>query len=246
MKPVMLVSQSNSGSTWFASCLRADPRFDDGGQKEWFNPLLNRRYADELHVLGSELYADVPHLARTPDPTTVRRLIGRTWRAETTPPTFCKENFLAFKLEAFAEVFDLMVLLPDRDRAWPPERHRVMVWYDAWFHSMVMNGRFDRDLWQWIVANDADATPEARALIAWETVRRRLASEADRLGAITLRYGDVLVQSTEELVAAGLSQPQADRVVETRRSPVVSPHHEQWHDALSIHKEFTRMFPAAS
>lgn len=247
MKPLLLVSQSNSGSSWFARCIAAahpELRFFD---KEFFNPMLNHRHAARLsRSLGCELHATVDHLAATPDPADIAQLIDSTWGTEA--HGFTKENFLAYALPAFAKTFEVFFLFRGIDHCFPPERARVRQWYDAWFWSLWRNERFTEAQKEWICARQVSS--HERAVIAWITVRARLRQATRELEAESriIDWERCIEYPDESLGAylAGVLPPRlspdrvAERILATRQSPPSPPeaHVREWADALSLATRF--------
>lgn len=247
MKPLLLVSQSNSGSSWFARCIaeaHPDLRFFD---KEFFNPMMNHRHAARLsRSLGCELHTTVDNLAAVPDPADIKQLIDSTWGAEA--HGFTKENFLAYKLPAFARHFEVFLLFRGIDLCFPPERARVRQWYDAWFWSLWRNGRFTEAQKEWICARQVSS--HERAVIAWITVRARLlesARELDAEGRI-VDWERCIEYPAESLrtYLAGVLPPRlssdriADEILATRRGPTppLEAHAREWSGALSLATQF--------
>ena len=247
MKPLLLVSQSNSGSSWFARCLaEAHPelRYFD---KEFFNPMMNHRHAARLsRSLGCELHSTVDNLASVPDPEDIDQLIASTWGAEA--HGFTKENFLAFKIPAFARTFEVFFLFRGADYCFPPERSRVRQWYDAWFWSLWRGGRFTEGQKEWLCARQLSS--HERAAVAWMTVRAALQTAARELD-LEHRIVDwerCLEYPEDRLPTylAGVLPPRlsadrvAERILATRRRPEPAPeaHGREWQGALTLAAQF--------
>lgn len=245
----MLVSQSNSGSTWFSRCIAEACPDLIFYRKEFFNPILNHRHQKALaKVFGCELYQCVPNLAARQPQDTVACVIDKTWGVE--PYTFTKENYLGFHLAHFANRFDLLGIVCDIGNCFPPARLRVMQWYDNWLHSIVLNGRLEVGAACWV--RDVVETAEARALVGWQVYRWVLEEQFSRLRIPSYRYEHLMRLDKPALVsmfdAIGLPQQidaraLASQVVATRKpeGPALE-HARQWREAFEIHSDFVRLF----
>lgn len=239
MKPLLLVSQNNSGSTWFARCIvNGDPRMRDGGHKEFFNPVLNWRHQRDLRPMGCEEHSHVPYLARPMEQSEADLIVRSTWKGKRL--TFAKDNNAAFKLDAFQKHFRTIVLLRDVRYCFPPERVRVMVWFAGWYDSILLNGWPSRETRLWLQERGVSLRMEAKAMIGWQLQRWRLQHQIETLGLTWFDYDDLLNLSVGALTDRGLERGVAEEVVSTRLPPL-RPHPDhvrQWVDAFELLSQF--------
>jgi len=247
MKALMLVSQSNTGSSWFAGAMRLSCPELRGPVKEHFNPVLNHEHQRELSgVFGSESYPTVPNLAKRHERGVIDLVLRKTW--DSTDLNFTKENYLAYQIdtEPFRDRFNMVGLLGKAVDCFPPVRIRVMTWYENWFYSLLINARFDEEMMAWVIDNAT--TAERRAVIGWTVVRWRLSYVFTQMSVPVVRYETLvhedevgLVAEFERLKLPAPLEPQrlARAVVDTRIPQERSVEHaKQWADALSFRDEF--------
>lgn len=245
-KPLLLASQSNSGSTWFSQCIaQADPSLRMF-PKEFFNPILNTRHFEMLsRTMGCELVNCIGHLARVRSQQEIDTVVERTWQTENY--NFTKENYSAFCLVPLAKHFDVFFLFRDIERCFPPERNMVRHWYDCWFWSMLRNGVIHSEMAEFLFAEATNS--HRRAVVGWELVRRELKNAAAILEAPVVDY-ETLITGDKHVVKIHLAatlprlsgrlaeivlltrQPQADR----------SQYAAEWADALEFHQQFKTRF----
>lgn len=237
-RPVMLVSQPNAGSTWFASCLTADPNLIDGGFREFFNPASNRRHYYELRMLGSELYETVDHLSIPRSQDMVDQIVASTW-ATYPGLTFTKEVFIAFNLPAFLKHFRAIVLVRGLRSTFPPGRIRVMVWYSNWYWSLLRSGWL-KPGGPWLASLDQrDHTPEVRAVIAWQVVRWTIQRIAQQHALPSYNY-EWLMEADQHALTQLLGERVSEAIVHTRkyRREPTTLHQRQWARAYALLDDF--------
>jgi hypothetical protein len=236
-RPLLLASQSNSGSTWTARVIQEATGLTRPPAKEWFNPILNhkneeilsRGFGCELTSLRSLLVSPVSH-------DLVDECMRHVW--EPFGWGFTKENFMAYKLPWMRARFNIVVLLPDFRSCFPPERLRVLQWYDSWFAALDESGELER-LGLGHLTTRA-TTARRRAVLAWSVVRRTLQRHAVELKLPMLSYRSLLDAGKDELfIAFGFlgthaAERAADIVLATRSTPPPPPesHVSQWLDAF--------------
>lgn len=131
MKPLLMLSLPNSGSTWFAETIASvipGCRY----AMEFFNPARNEKYEKILaRQFGAELISCYRNIASPGDPL-IDRDIAETWGRE--DYTFTKEVFSPCKLQVFTRHFDCFVFWRSEADTFPPSRPRVWSFYEhAWF-----------------------------------------------------------------------------------------------------------------
>ena len=130
----LLASMPSSGSDWLAKCIcKANPSFVYA--REYFSPICNPEIAERLSLcVGDTMASTYQKLTKTSDIQSIYALLDDTWRKSGF--TFTKENYLAFQIYPFAEFFDIVILLRKFSDTFPPNRHRVMVWYEHFYASI--------------------------------------------------------------------------------------------------------------
>jgi len=135
----MVIGTPNTGSTWLCNLIAecSDLRYYD---KEFFNPATNPIYRSELEtVFGCEWADTIANIAAAHD--LVEGVIGSTWR-KAGIWDFDKENYSAWRVKDYVKAgFDIIRLKRKPSSVFPPLRGRVWCFYDAIFHSMVINHR---------------------------------------------------------------------------------------------------------
>jgi hypothetical protein len=138
MKPLLMQSLPNSGSTWFAALLSEyipGCRYYD---KEFFNPVCNIKHELVLREhFGSELVSCYRNIA-LPGGSGIDAAISSTWGAESY--TFTKECNSAFKLPVFVDHFACFVFLRAEHNTFPPGRVRVWSFYEHAWHALRESG----------------------------------------------------------------------------------------------------------
>ncbi len=201
-RPIALFSLPNTGTDWFVGLLlRQNPTLRYF--REFFNPICNPKYEDELNrSFGCEMvdnYALIAKPIRRHDP-----VFERTWAKENY--NFTKENYSAFKLDWFLERFDSFVLYRRAELTLPGSRLPVKVWYDAMYGSLLRNRwtlEPDVRLLVDFAATEAD-TIAKRTLAAFVIYYYKLLKDANRRNVPVLHY-DRLMQSTATELASLLS-----------------------------------------
>ena len=247
-KSLMLVSQSNSGSTWFSKCLTNTSPHLIGPDKEYFNPVLQNKHRRRMSVFGAEHYPFVLNLAKRQKNWDMDKLLRETWRKDGL--NYTKENYLAFVLPRLREHFDFVFFFRDMQWCFPPERVRVMLWYDAWLCSLLANGEVSSGLLQWM--DTENATMERRAVAGWQIVRWQLMVMSKALDAPVFKYADILSQPYSDLLKScsrltnfGIdARKLADEIESTRKNPPRPSvtYLDQWEDALDFHAGMVEKF----
>jgi hypothetical protein len=141
-RDLLIVTTPNTGSTWLTKLLArhsAAPYYD----KEFFNPVCNPLYRDYLgERFGCELVSMYHNIALPMKPGDLEEVLAKTWWRHAW--RFNKENQLAWKLEAFRQFFDVVVLWRRMDNVFPPSRPRVWGWYEAFYVSALEAGIADK------------------------------------------------------------------------------------------------------
>jgi hypothetical protein len=219
-RPVLLATTPSSGSAWIADCY-AEAYPERRCTREFFSATYNWKMAKRLEQdCGDMMYATVNHLARSSDPDRVHRLLQDTW--DQCEFDFTKECHLAWSLEAFAEFFDCIVLIRPFAATFPPQRARVIRWYEHLYYSLAINSRLDS------FCLNAGDTPTTRATIAHYFATRRLSRAATNIGV-------------ELVVADELRFPEQYKEVEliakrTQKTIARPPEYfECWQDAFSLY-----------
>jgi len=175
----MIVSIPNSGTDWLASIIE---KWGSGlryYRKEFFNPICNPRYGQQLELgFGCELVSCYRNIGvRSADQVkTLDDVYRRTWMRENW--NFDKENFSAFKVPWLAEHFELVFLYRSYDSMFPPSRLRVLAWYDAIYNALA-----DADM-----AIRSKIGLRERARVAHSLCWDEMIPQARRLGAPILDY----------------------------------------------------------
>ena len=130
MKPLLMQSLPNSGSTWLAQVI-AD-QLDLRYAMEFFNPARNQRYEELLATqFGTELISCYRNIATAGD-SNIDNVIAETWGKSEF--NFTKEVFSPFKTAVFAKHFKVFVLLRSAAETFPPYRPRIWAFYEhGWF-----------------------------------------------------------------------------------------------------------------
>lgn len=230
---LLLASLPSSGSDWVASCM-VDANPELRYSREFFCPTVNLPHSRELSaVLGDTLYSNVKNLCRPISAAELDHLLDSTWRQ--TNFNFSKENYLPFQLEAFAEKFDIVVLLRRFRDTFPPHRHRVMQWYEHFFGALITQ-KFIR----WNVFEARHRNPMERAAIGHYFFAKQLKESAEQLGLKILWHHELMNLSAEELGGDAF----AKLIVETREEiPRPSGEYfELWKPALSLYRELEQQY----
>lgn len=231
---LLLAALPSGGSDWFASCIRmAQPTLRYA--REFFCPMCNWQYAGRLERdLGDTTYAATDKLCVEMTDDSLNSLLNDTWRRE--DYNFCKENYLPWKLTAFSKQFTTVVLVRDFDDTFPPNRQRVIRWYEHFYCALFNAGQLDEE-------SVMEATnPTARAAIGFFYFRQKLIDMAHELDLPLIYVSKITRQNATEITDAVKrvpvdTQALVDAIVQTRRN-VVRPamHFVQWQDAIELHK----------
>jgi len=233
---LLILSQSNSGSTWLSSCLKDQYKLFP---KEYFNSILNyeiQQYADT--ILGNE--QEYFNLAVKASKNSFEYMMRYTWLAQNTYNA-TKENYLAFNIQNIKPYFkEVVMLFRSVKYCFPPQRSRVKVWYNQWYQSLLAHSKICPEITKF--NNCIILTHQKKALLAWQVVRWQLELEADRLYIPTIDYDRLMNYSKEEIDFNYGKWLDADKIVETRK-PCTVPTPEQlkftdeWSEALIYFKE---------
>jgi hypothetical protein len=219
-KPVLLAALPSSGSAWIADCYAAAYP-DQRCTREFFSATYNWRMAKRLEQdCGDMMLATIPLLTTSLDCDRVERLLQDTWGQ--VGFEFTKECHLAWSLESFAEFFECIVLVRSFASTFPPQRARVIRWYEHLYWSLAMNDLLDE------FCMKAGETPTTRAAIAHYFGTRRLCEAAKNIG-------------TKVVVSDELSFPDRYHELEVLAKSTVktiarpAEHLECWRDAFDLH-----------
>ena len=206
MKPLIILSLPNSGTTWLCGLIAKHSRakYCD----EYFNPVLNHRHEQELRtVFGSELACCYRNIA-TPSSAVVEQVIEKTWMRDGYELT--KDNYSPFKIESFSKCFRCVVLLRHTAGVFPPSRIRVWSFYEHAWQALCESGHEMNEL-----------SIRARAMEAHWLMASHMRKDAARLGIPVLYYEDMFDddRAQQQLKSAGLDYEDllAD-VIATRRN----------------------------
>lgn len=247
---LLLVSQPNSGSTWFSNCIaKANPAIAMY-PKEFFNPVLNQKYYEALAPhLGCELYPCIGNIAKELDAATVDKILTDSWHKE--PYNFTKEVFFSFCAEVFSRRFHTFGVTRDISYTFPPLTVRVVGWYVACFHSIMSHGLADCELKGFLRSTATDL--QRQAVAGWQLMRWRMDWALDRIGCEVFDF-DQLMTASEDSLAEDLAKIQsplidpvltARQIVESRVSPTpadMKPHALEWRETLGYHSDLVRRF----
>lgn len=180
---LLLASLPSSGSDWVACCI-AESRPDLVYAREYFCPTVNWRNAADLEkFLGDTMYTNVSRLCRSISESEIETLLQSTWRKDGF--SFTKENYVAYQLEAFANTFDIIVLVRKFEHTFPPHRHRVMQWYEHMYCALSIHGLIDS-------LSIASKTPMERAAIGHYWFTRKLIEVGQALHEPVIWFHDLL------------------------------------------------------
>lgn len=204
MKPLMMLSLPNSGSTWLAGCI-AETVPDCRYAEEFFHPMRNERHELVLRaVFGCELVSCYRNIVMPGGEDVIRNAwIGAGFN-------FTKDVFSPFKLEAFLNAgFDCFVLLRAAEYSFPPTRLRVWSFYEhAWW--ALRDAGYPMNAF----------TMRGRAIEAHGIMQAALLQDARRLGVPVLWTGDLMTGDPGPLlrgVVPIVTDATVERVMATRR-----------------------------
>ncbi|MHB1425187.1 MAG: hypothetical protein ACYC3I_18605 [Gemmataceae bacterium] len=197
-RPIALLSLPNTGTDWLVGLLlRHNPALRYF--REFFNPICNPKYEDELNrSFGCEMagnYAMIAKPLRGHDP-----VLQRTWAKEN--HNFTKENYSAFKVDWFHAKFDCFVLYRRAELTLPGSRLPVKAWYDAMYCSLLRN-RWTLEPDVRVLVDFAVAQADTigkRLVAAFVIYYYKLLKDAHRLNVPVLDF-DVLMQSSSAELA---------------------------------------------
>lgn len=139
MSQFMVLSLPSSGTDWICGIIARHGRVEYY-QKEFFNPICNPLYREELsRHFGCELPGTMPHIAEPGTIAIMNQIYQETW--ENHGYTMDKEVWSPFKLDWFKSHFQCLLMYRRMGSVFPPGRLRVWQWYDCIYHSLVQNGR---------------------------------------------------------------------------------------------------------
>jgi hypothetical protein len=196
-RPIALLSLPNTGTDWLVGLwLRQNPTLRY--YREFFNPICNPKYEDELNrSFGCEMvdnYAMIAKPLRPYDP-----VFQRTWAKENY--NFTKENYSAFKLDWFLANFDCFVLYRRAELTLPGSRLPVKAWYDAMYCSLLRNRwTLEPDIRVLVDFAAAEADTIAKRLVAAFVIHYyKLLRDAHRRNVPVLNYDHLMQLSATEL-----------------------------------------------
>lgn len=211
----MILSTPNCGTDWLCKILASHGRGLSYYNKEFFNPICNERYGEVLaSAFGCELASCYRKIAQKVSADELDRVYDATWLQQTC--NFDKENFAAWRVEFFAERFDLAFLQRPVVGVFPPSRLRVWAWYDAIWQSAVQACRL----------HGFPFSLRDRARQAYWAAWCELSSWAERLNAPVIQY-DVLCRGDRQAVLGQINRgwiaatvdvgAAVDEIIATRR-----------------------------
>jgi hypothetical protein len=183
-KGLVLASMPSSGSDWLAECMvKADPSLKYS--REHFSPLCNLADSELLcRYMGDYLYGTTHNLSTELPSPHLSSILEGCWNGRGL--NFTKENYLAFKLPAFAKQFGVVVLARRTEDTFPPNRQRVTAWYEHAYHAAVAARLVSRDM------QDRVRTPMDKAVVGHQLFLRRMLSDARALGLPILWWHDLI------------------------------------------------------
>ncbi len=188
---VMVLSLPNSGTDWLCPILAKH----SGGRlryfdKEYFNPITNWKHTDVLALaFGCELVTCYKNIAASWSGPQLDAIYRATW--ERSGCNFDKEVFSPFRVDWFAERFDVVIMQRPTDEVFPPSRARVWSWYDAVYHSLAEAGH---------VLSSARPALEERARLAHKVCQSHMLHEATRLQLPVLSYRTLGIGTKQEVI----------------------------------------------
>ena len=212
----MMLTLPNSGSTWLADLIASTCRLPY--QDEFFNPLHNARYEDELaRHFGCELISCYEHIAQEGGRETVA-CIDKTWGQEEL--AFTREIFSPLKLQAFTKRFNVFCLLRSQQESFPPHDLRVWSYYEHAWWSMWDATPLTTDAQPvWHRPNGAGRYPlngqcsRSRAIEAHWILSQEIRYDAYRLGVPVLDWEDIMQSNFEDtcrlLAPTSIPNPEA-------------------------------------
>lgn len=214
MKPLMLVSLPNSGSTWLADLIAGNTRYNRYFM-EYFNPIRNAQHYETLAPhFGCELISCYRNIARG-GYIGIDRAITSTWGSE--DYNFTKEVFSPFKLPILTRHFRCFVLIRDAGDTFPPTRARVWSFYEHAWHALAEAGY-----------RMAGNTCELRAWNAHSIMRMVLERDAAELGVPVIQYRELFTdKGLAEKLQAALGESGARLQLAIRASRVLSERQRQ-------------------
>ena len=179
MKPLLMQTLPNSGSTWFGNLLGQHIPGCNYFNKEFFNPICNLKHEAVLkRNFGSELVSCYRNIA-TPGDEHIDADIEATWGSENF--TFTKECNSAFKLPVFVRHFNCFVFLRSAANTFPPGRVRVWSFYEHAWWALHEEG-FDLDA----------ITTKDRAVEAHAILTNIIREDALALGVPIITYEETM------------------------------------------------------
>lgn len=179
MKPLLMQTLPNSGSTWFGSLLAQHIPGCNYFAKEFFNPVCNLKHEMVLRRnFGCELVSCYRNIATEGDQH-IDDDIRATWGAENF--TFTKECNSAYKLPVFLRHFNCFVFLRSAENSFPPGRVRAWSFFEhAWF-ALKEQGYFLK------AESTEDRAKEAHSLLTEKILR-----DARRFNVPVIHYEEVM------------------------------------------------------
>jgi hypothetical protein len=237
---LLLASLPSSGSDWCARAICAsNPTLIYA--REYFCPFVNWKDSQRLEqTLGDTLSANTGRLVRGITLPALDSLLEETWRRS--GASFTKENYLPYQLETFAERFEVIILLREFCETFPPNRRRVLMWYEHFGVSLQAASHLD------MFCCEHMTTPMNRAAIGHYWFTRRYLQAAAIIKCPVLWFGDMLVENAATIcdrLGDCSANPDgiAMELVKTRsRSERPIEHLEQWTAATELHDELQRRY----
>jgi hypothetical protein len=211
VKPILMLSLPNSGSSWLAETIAESMRLRYFA--EYFNPLRNEtRERLLLRDFGCELVGAAHNIASPHGLSDAE--FAKSWGEDRFEMT--KEVFSPFKLEWYMRHFECFVLLRNERVSFPPKRLRIWSFYEHAWHALAARGLAGHQL-----------SVRDRALEAHRVMRGQLIADARRLSVPVLEYDELMSANVERVHLAlssaieGIDIECARAVVRTRVEKVV-------------------------
>jgi hypothetical protein len=201
-RPYALLSLPSSGSDWLARviCGGIDATMTS---KELFNPMCNLENYDTLiKCFGCESSQGIKQIARKLDQKLWEQMSEAMEKVGPITDGVIKDNFSFNRMSWYCNRFKTFALVRSFRETFPPNRLRVLQWYDAIYESIFTAGAEDSDplvIW----ARDERQFPNwgifERAMFGWFLSLRKLLADAQRNGVPVLLYDRLMWLSDDRL-----------------------------------------------
>lgn len=190
----MVVCNANSGSDWLSPILAR--RVASGPQKYWqkefFNPITNNRFAEELSpVFPSESAIGYENFGVRLTDDLIQRVLNpiyrKTWAQ--LDYTFNKEAYTPNFTRWYASKFNVVGLVRTTEDLFPPTKARTWATYETMWLGLRKNG--------WVLFHSESM--KSRAMEAHRVMREFLMQELADIGAPVLHYETMVSGSESEV-----------------------------------------------